>query len=494
MKQRILIDAFLGQTTLALLEEGDLAELYVERPGMEKLTGNIYVGRVQNVLPGMNAAFLDIGLGKNAFLYAGDIRVDTRSDQGLADALRQMQIQKLVRPGQEIMVQVVKEPGGEKGPRVSSHITLPGRYAVLLPTMPYIGVSRRIHGELERTRLRSVAEDACSRYGVGVIVRTAAEGASPEAIFSDVQALVQLWQSLAQRGACMAAPALLRQDDTLIERAVRDMLSDAVDSIRTDDPDTFRRLQEVVKLYAPDSAEKIVLDAETVPLFDRYRIPQQMERALDRRVWLKSGGYLVFDYTEALTVIDVNTGKYVGKRSLSETVFRINCEAAREIARQIRLRDLGGIIVVDFIDMDAPEEREQLLELLRECLKADRTRTNLAGLTSLGLVELTRKKVRQPVHKWMAHSCPQCRESGFVPAHGYLALKILWEIRRRRMAGDSTPLIIRANAAVGGHLLQMGAPAGGKTYVLFKDALSDSEYEMEPVLGTPEGGARLLKR
>ncbi|NLD59916.1 MAG: Rne/Rng family ribonuclease [Clostridiales bacterium] len=479
MTKQILIDALCGETTLALLEDGELAELYAESEGREKLTGNIYVGRVENVLPGMNAAFVNIGLEKNAFLYAGDIQLDA-SDEELAERLRLAEIQKLVRPGQTIVVQVIKEPGGTKGPRVSCHITLPGRLSVLLPTVPYVGISRRIEEEGERGRLRGIACSLVADSGAGMIVRTAASGASTEELEADFRSLEGLWETISRRSRHVAAPALLHRDDSLIDRAVRDMLASDVESVRTDDRGVYEQLIEAGRALSQGLLERIVFDRTDVPLFDRYRVRKQAEVALKRRVWLKSGGYLVFDYTEALTIIDVNTGKFVGKRSLSETVFELNCEAAREIARQLRLRDIGGIIVIDFIDMSLQSQREELLSVLRECLKSDRTRTNLAGITSLGLVEMTRKKVRQPIYKQKCHTCPTCQGSGLVPSHEFTARLALSELRGRRAAGDQTPYIVRVAPPIAGILGTIVAPEGGHTYALPAEDIKEDEYQIVP--------------
>ena len=492
MSKTILVDRLCGETCLALIEDGALAELYFESKGHEKLTGNIYIGRVENVLPGMNAAFVDIGLDKNAFLYAGDIQI---GDALLAEQLRGARIERLVHSGQTVMVQVVKEPGGSKGPRLSCHITLAGRLAVLLPTVRYVGVSRRIHDEAERERLRAIAEGMAKDFGCGVIVRTAAEGAGADDLRADFEALSRLWENVERRGRHTAAPALLHRDASLVDCAVRDMLCEDVESVRTDDEGLFHALQETAQALTPAFAGRVVFDRAQSPLFDRFCVWKQAESAFRRHVWLKSGGYLVFDYTEALTVVDVNTGKYVGKRSLSETVFALNCEAAREIARQLRLRDVGGIIIVDFIDMDRHEQREALLDVLRECLRKDRTRTNLVGITGLGLVELTRKKVRQPLCKQKFHACAACQGSGLVPSHEFTARQALSEVRRRRMRGDETPYLIAAAPPVAGILLKLGAPLGaGTVRVLADERAAEAEYRMEPFAAeTPPSGAKLLK-
>ncbi|NLG23866.1 MAG: Rne/Rng family ribonuclease, partial [Clostridiales bacterium] len=350
MIKDILLEVGPSQTRLALLEDGDVAELYIERAGSERGTGNILLGRVANVLPGMQAAFVDIGQPKNGFLFAGDIRIDPSEfgpeADALGDQLRRLPIQKLVKSGQEILAQVIKEPGGDKGPRITNHVTLPGRLTVLLPTVNYVGISRRIDDEAERGRLRELAE-AARPEGMGLIVRTAAEGAQPEELAHDVEYLKRLWASIVARAAAAKAPALLHRDEGLAHRAVRDMLTDEVRALWVDDKAQFEQLRDAAALISPDLAARVALHDNERPLFALHRVDAALERALSRKVWLKSGGYLVFDYAEALTVIDVNTGKFTGSHSLSDTVFAINCEAAAEIARQIRLRNIGGIIVID---------------------------------------------------------------------------------------------------------------------------------------------------
>ena len=492
MSKTILIDSLCGETRLALLEDGALAELYFESKGHEKLTGNIYLGRVETVLPGMNAAFVNIGLEKNAFLYAGDIQI---GDAILAEQLRGARIERLVHPGQTVLVQVSKEPGGNKGPRLSCHITLAGRLTVFLPTVCYVGVSRRIRDEAERERLRPIAEGLSKEFGRGIIARTAAEGASAEAMRADFEALLRLWQAIERRGQHAIAPALLHRDGSLVDCAVRDMLCDDVESVRTDDMRLLAAVRETALALTPSYADRIVLDRASSPLFDRFCVWKQAESAFRRHVWLKSGGYLVFDYTEALTVVDVNTGKYVGKRSLSETVFALNCEAAREITRQLRLRDVGGIVVIDFIDMDRAEQREALLNVLRECLRKDHTRTNLVGITALGLVELTRKKVRQPLCKQKFHTCAACQGSGLVPSHEFTARLALSELRRRRMREDDTPYVIFAAPPVAGLLLKLGAPENaGVARVAAEESCPEAEFRFEPFAAeTPPSGAKLLK-
>lgn len=478
MRKELLMECEGDQTRLALMEDGELAEMYLERAGQEKLTGNIYVGRVANVLPGMQAAFVDIGLDKNAFLYVGDIgaKQDFDADaEAFQSQLAQLSIKKLVRPGQELLVQVVKVPGGSKGPRITSHITLPGRMLVLLPTVGYVGVSRRIEDETERTRLRELASRLCPE-GMGLIVRTAAAGAEESMLRSDVEYLLRLWQSIQRRGTTSTAPALIHRDLGLVHRAVRDMLTDEIERFQIEGERQYAEACEAAELISVGLREKIQLYEGESPLFDVYRVDAKFEKALARRVWLKSGGYLVFDYTEALTVIDVNTGKFVGKSSLSDTVFQINCEAAEQIARQLRLRDIGGIIVIDFIDMDRPEQREELLAVLRRALKRDRTHTNLSGLTGLGLVEMTRKKLRQPVHTLLMQPCDACQGSRYVLTDESIARAALHDLRGR--AGQSPAFLVKTSPGVAGQLMLLGSPVRAYAQVV----PGYSGYEISPAV------------
>ncbi len=483
MDRELLVECSGNQTRLAVVEDGDLAEFYIERKGHEKLVGNIYKGRAANVLPGMEAAFVDIGLEKNGFLYAGDILVD-KTDFGLdpkalEQELKSLSIRKLVKVGQEILVQVIKEPGGSKGPRLTSHITLPGRLAVLLPTVGYVGVSRRIEIEDERARLRAMAE-ALKPQGMGLIVRTAAEGAQPADLERDILYLEKLWASISKRAAAAAAPALLHRDVSLVYRAVRDMLVNGVRSLTIDDEAQYALARSTAEMLSPELAQKVIHHAAEAPIFEPYRIDAQAEKALLRRVWLKSGGYLVFDYAEALTVIDVNTGKFVGRHSLSDTVFQTNCEAVSEIVRQLRLRDIGGIIVIDFIDMDRPEQRDQLLTLLRRELKKDRTKTNLVGITELGLVEMTRKKVHQPIHTLLMQPCACCQGSGRVPSDESVARAALNELRSRSAAGQSGAFLVETTPQVAGQMLLMGCRMRAKGYVLSNERRKGGDYIISP--------------
>ena len=478
MDKKILIEAGRRRTRLALLEDGDLCEYYEEREGSEKLSGNIYAGRVENVLPGMQAAFVDIGLGKNAFLHLGDIQAALSDLDGGLKAQMEKNGTMRLRPGQELLVQVVKEPGGSKGPRISSHITLPGRYCVLMPGVSYVGVSRKIEDEETRQSLRTLAQCLCSE-DAGLIMRTAAAQASEETVGREVAYLSRLWKAIELRARHSTVPALLHRDDSLTQRAVRDMLTPEVSQLTVDDPQVFREVQEAAQALVPELCDRIHLAEGETPLFSVFRVDAALENAYERRVWLKSGGYLVIDHTEALTVIDVNTGKFVGSHSLEETVLKTNCEAAKEIARQLRLRDVGGIVVIDFIDMSREADRNTLLEVLAQELRRDRNKPKLVDITPLGLVELTRKKTRQSLHSLTRKQCPRCKGIGTVLTEQTLAQRALYELRVRAAHAQSSCWLITASNAVFGALLQLDVPDGLTVYAASESGRLNEDIQIE---------------
>ncbi|WP_051275728.1 Rne/Rng family ribonuclease [Desulfovirgula thermocuniculi] len=406
MKKEIVVDVSAEQTRVALLEEGVLVELYLEEGPGDRLVGNIYRGRVKNVLPGMQAAFVDIGLARNAFLHVEDL-----VPPGTPFLPR---ISDLLKPGQEIVVQVVKEPMGTKGAKVTTRITLPGRYLVLMPTVNYVAISRRIGEEEKRERLRELAA-RCRPPGMGVIVRTAAKDAAAEELAREMKLLCGLWEKIRRRAREQPVPGLLHRDLELVQRTLRDVFTEEVHRLVVNSRAAYEAIMDWLELAAPALKYRVFL-REGEDLFWLYGIESEIRRALARKVWLACGGYLVFDQTEALTVIDVNTGKYVGGASLEETVLRTNVEAAREIARQLRLRNIGGIIIIDFIDMSREDHRRQVLEVLEEGLQRDRTRTQVLGITQLGLVEMTRKKTRPSLAELLLRPCPCCEGQGRVQA------------------------------------------------------------------------------
>ena len=451
MKREILVDISPDQTRVAMLEDDELAELYVENVGCERIVGNIYKGRVQNVLPGMQAAFVDIGLEKNAFLYAGDINCekDDFDFPGTVNSEKVRSISDMVHQGQEIMLQVLKEPVGTKGARVTTHITLPGRTLVLVPTVDYIGVSRRIEDEGERARLREIME-RIKPPDMGVIVRTVAAGKSEEDFKGDMLFLTRLWERVCKKFKLVSAPRLIHAEEPLVFRTIRDMFTPEVSRLVVNDEEYYDRVKIVAGIISPEYADRVQLYTGKESLFDRYNAEIRPENLLARKVWLKNGAYVVIDQTEALTAIDVNTGKYIGSDNLEDTLFQTNCEAAKEICRQLRIRDISGIIIIDFIDMESPEHKEAILELMRQCLKKDRTKTNVLGMTGLGLVEMTRKKQRNPLWATLQTTCPYCKGEGRVLSPQTVAHKLRRYLLREFNNTDTRDFIIRLHPDVAG--------------------------------------------
>lgn len=406
--KEILVDVQHDRTVAAIIEEGSLMELYIEHEKNKRIVGNIYKGIVKDVLPGMQAAFVDIGLDRNSFLYVDEI-VDIASNNRVEDTAVFENISCKVTKGQEILVQVTKEPLGTKGARISTKITLPGRFMVLMPTFNYIGVSRRIEDDKERERLKEIAGDIKAK-NIGVIVRTAAEGAQYEDLEKDMNMLVNLWEKIYVSAQNVEAPQIVHEDQVLIQRVVRDLLTEDVCKLYTNSLSAKEKLQEYVGIAQPEFQKKILFQEKN--LLENYNVIFQINQALRRKVWLKSGAYIVIDQMEALTSIDVNTGRYVGKVNLKETVLSTNMQAAAEIARQLRLRNIGGIIIIDFIDMEDAEDKKSVLDKLENELKKDRTKTAIMGITQLGLVEMTRKKTRKGLESILLHNCPHCSGRG----------------------------------------------------------------------------------
>ncbi|HEU5298182.1 MAG TPA: Rne/Rng family ribonuclease, partial [bacterium] len=389
MAKEIIANIDPRETRVAVLDQGVLVNLYLERG--EPLAGNIYKARVANVLPGMEAAFVDIGLDRNAFLHVGDIRSQRLAGEEVEESFGKGAIQQRLRVGQEILVQVTKEPMGTKGARVTTYVALPAYYLVLMPTVNYVGVSRRIEHDPERKRLRQMA-DGLRPKGMGVIVRTAAEGAEEADLAQDIQFLLQVWNRVEERSKSSRAPSLVYQDLHLIRRVVRDLFTEDVERFLIDSKEEFQHVQDLLGSFAPELKPRVQLYRGETPVFEHTGVERELEKALRRKVWLKSGGYIAIDSTEALTAIDVNTGKFIGSTSLSDTILKLNLEAVNEITRQFRLRDLGGMIVIDFIDMDTEEHRNAVLNEFRKALARDRTHMTVNGFTQLGLVEMTRKR------------------------------------------------------------------------------------------------------
>jgi ribonuclease G len=439
MKREIFANVEPFEVRVAVLEDGQLVNLFVERD--EPLVGNVYKGRVTNVLRGMDAAFVDIGLVRNAFLHVRDVRARRIGGEELEDAIGQGAIQQRLRPGQEIIVQVTKEPTGTKGARVTTYVALAAHYLVLMPTVDYVGVSRRIEREAERRRLREIAE-RIRPSGMGLIVRTAAQGASEAELSNDLRYLLSLWNRVLERARSSRAPSLLYQDLRLIRRVVRDLFTQEVVRFVVDSEREYEQILDLVRSYAPQLRSRVELYRGSEPIFEHFGIEREIRNALRRKVPLPSGGYLVIDRTEAFTVIDVNTGKYVGKTDLETTIFHTNLEAAREVIRQIRLRDIGGIILVDFIDMEDPSHRQQVMQALEEAARLDRARTHLIDLTQLGLVEMTRKRVYQDLEALLRIPCPYCEGRGRVLSPRTVANQVRRELRRLAQQLDAVDVYV----------------------------------------------------
>ena len=467
MGKRIVVNAGLIETRLAVQDGNLLTELYVEREGRRSIVGNIYRGVVTNVLPGMQAAFVNIGLAKDAFLYAGDYTANLADDDrdlgrdGEEDDVEVAEpdsrvpttapIEALLRKGQEVLVQVSKESLGTKGARVTSFVSLPGRSIVYMPQARHVGVSRRIRDEQERDRLRGIVKGLRPPSG-GFIVRTVAEGKGEEDLRADIQFLGRLWTQIQGRFEAARAPSLLHEEVDLTFRVVRDLFSPEVDEFLVDSPAAYDKCVQFASSLVPQLASRVKLYDRDTPIFEATGIEKEIEKALRRRVWLKSGGYIVIDHTEALVAIDVNTGKYVGKRDFEETVLKINLEAVTEIVRQIRLRDLGGIIIIDFIDMERPDHRDQVFRALTRVLAEDKARTNVLEISELGLVEMTRKRVRQSLQSLFCAPCPTCKGSGVVKSDATLAAEIFRKIQAAARDGVEQQMLIRAHPDTVRHL------------------------------------------
>ncbi|MBL8048834.1 MAG: Rne/Rng family ribonuclease [Chthonomonas sp.] len=407
-------------------------EYRVERE--ERVVGSIFKGIVQNVLPGMDAAFVDIGLERNAFLYVADILPDeSKHDNSPASIkrseLRHRKIKDLLKPGQEIMVQVTKGQRGNKGARVTTRVALPGRYVVLMPEGNHVGVSRKIEDRRERDRLKKIG-DAIIPEGFGLVLRTECEGRTPQELQADVAFLQQLWAQVKDQARRQRAPACVHRDQTLLYRTIRDIFGDEIDRLIIDDPEEYEKIHVVAKAVAPALRDKIILYDQEQPIYDFYNIEQDIERLLQHKVWLKSGAYLVIDEMEALTAVDVNTGKLVGNSSLTETILKANMEAATEVCRQLRLRDMGGIIVIDFIDMESADHRKKVFDHFSAMLEKDRARTRVGKISSLGLLEITRKRTSESVTEALTEVCPTCLGRGRIPSANTISLNIERDMHR----------------------------------------------------------------
>ncbi len=464
MSEEILVNVTPQETRVAVLYLGAVQELHVERASSLGLVSNIYLGRVARVLPGMQSAFIDIGLERAAFLHVGDIWMERSS------AAAEKPIERLLHEGQSLVVQVVKDPIGTKGARLTTQISLAGRYLVYLPQESHIGISQKIEGEEEREHLRQKLASLLPKDSEGgFIVRTMAETAEDAEMQADIDYLRRLWSSIQSRGNC-AVPCLLYQDLDLSLRVLRDFVNPDTARILVDSRETFQKMQEFALLYTDGIGSRLQHYGAERPLFDLHAIDDEIERALARRVDLKSGGYLIIDQTEALTTIDVNTGGFVGARNFDDTIFKTNLEAAQAIARQLRLRNLGGIIIIDFIDMHSHEHRDLVLAELKKALMRDPTRSSINGFSPLGLVEMTRKRTRESLAHVLCEPCPTCQGRGQIKTAQTACYEILREILREARQFSAREFRILAAQAV---------------VDLFLDEQSQSLAQLSDFIGRP---------
>jgi ribonuclease G len=451
MANEIVINASLEETRVALFESGQLAELYIERKKDSGLLGNIYKGRVVKILPGMQSAFVDIGLEKAAFLHVADVFSSLDYSifgEDIEETIPlHLPIEDLLQEGQDIMVQASKDPIGTKGARVTSYITLPGRHLVLMPGVEHIGISRRISDENERTRLKEII-NVLKPPNVGFIIRTACEGCTEDEIKKDIDFLMLMWQNIQTKKDKANSPQMLYSDLDLAYRSVRDFLGHEVSKLIIDSEKEYEKLVEFTNTYFPKLISKIELYDRDEPISDVYGIDIEVPKALGKRVWLKSGGYIVIDQTEALTAIDVNTGKYVGKATLEDTLLKTNLEAVREIAFQIRLRNLGGIIIIDFIDMEKEENRKKLFTAFQEAMSKDRVKSTILQVSEFGLIQMTRKRVRESLGRTLCEPCSYCDGRGFTKSATTICYEIFRELRKLGARNRNGKAMITAHPIV----------------------------------------------
>lgn len=506
MESWILINRAHGETRVALLEDGAIAEIYVERDHELGMVGNVYKGRVLRVLPGMQAAFVDIGLDKAAFLYVDDVysgdrparepeasRPTTDGDPEEREEAEvrpppreRRSITQLIREGQEIICQVTKDPLGTKGARVSAYVSIPGRHVVYMPSMSHIGVSRRITDEVERRRLRAIVEGLRRPSEGGFIVRTVSTGLEPERLEEDMNLVRALWGEIRERADAVPAPALLQSDLDLVLRSTRDLFTRDVARCLVDNAVEAERIKNLLGKFAPHLIDRVEVFEGDAPLFDHFGIEAELERALSRKIGLKSGGSIVIDEAEALTAIDVNTGSFVGSRNLESTIVKTNLEAAREIVHQLRLRNLGGIIIIDLIDMEEAESRTKVYDTFMSELARDRAKTHVLPMSGLGLVEMTRKRVRPSLGKVLTEPCPYCEGRGRIRSKKTMCRDIFREIDRRSRRGATGAIVVSAMPEVAAmltddeyeRLLELEAKLGRSIVVEARSDLHQEVYQV----------------
>lgn len=461
MSEEVLINITPQETRVAAVENGVLQEVHIERAQARGSVGNIYIGKVVRILPGMQAAFVDIGLGRTAFLHAADIghRQDNGhiGENGQSGTDRtQPPINELLRESEELMVQVLKDPLGTKGARLTTQTSIPARYLVFLPTSCHIGVSAKIEQAEDRERLKMLVAEIVQKEGVdgGFIIRTAADAATRQELLLDLRFLNKIWQRIREKGKKASAPTLIHEDIPLAMRTMRDLVSDNVEKVRIDSRETYDKAVNFARDLIPEVVNRIEYYPGERPIFDLFAVEDEIQRALDNRVPLKSGGYLVIDQTEAMTTVDVNTGGFIGRKTLEETLFKTNLEAAQAIARQLRLRNIGGIIIIDFIDMEDPEHRRQVMRALDKALAKDRIKTFVTEMSTLGLVEVTRKRTQESIERVLCESCPTCKGRGVQKTPQTVCYEIFREILREARQFDADGFLVLAAQVVIDMLLE----------------------------------------
>jgi ribonuclease G len=465
VKREILMTTTAEETRVAIIEDDVLVELMADHPDTQRLVGDIYQGRVEAVLPGIQAAFVDIGLEKAGFLHVSDLPESNRDrngedeDEDAAGGSRGRSgagppIQDLLRKGQEILVQVTKEPISTKGARLTAQLSLPGRFLVFVPDSNHIGVSRKIEDKEERSRLRALGREVVPEGEGGVIIRTVGEELTEQTFRREFETLHGTWKKIKRRAARSKAPALLHREAKLTAGIIRDLFSEKIDSLVIDNEAVFGEVKQYLESLDPALMERVSLYQDTTPLFDKYEVESEIQEAFQRRVELPSGGHIVIEPTEALVSIDVNTGRYTGKKDPEKTVLKTNLDAAREIARQLRLRDIGGIIVCDFIDMEVKQNRERLLQELRTYLGRDRARTKAFEVSELGLIEMTRQRVRPSLYQRQTAQCPTCNGTGRIFTPDTVVRRIERTVRRISVEGSEASLVVRVHPEVALHVLE----------------------------------------
>jgi ribonuclease G len=469
MTKEMIISSNSHETIVAILEDDLVAEIFVERERQRGVVGNVYKGRVSKVLPGMQSSFIDLGLERDGFLYVAEV-IDTllefeklesgdedeknsQKDREREREQQQFKIEDLLKEGQEILVQVLKEPLGTKGARLTSHVTMPGRFLVFMPTVDHVGVSRKIESRDERSRLRGIVREFREAHGFtgGVIIRTAAAGRPKEDILSDLDAFHAIWTDIRRKMESSRAPAVVYREPSVVGKLLRDLLTEDFQAIRIDNPQEHQRVVEIVDRILPGLAAKVKLYAKPYPIFEEYGVQAEIDKALKSKVFLKSGGSIVINQTEALVAIDVNTGRYVGKKTagrLEDTIVKTNLEAVKEIVRQVRLRDLGGIIVLDFIDMEEKKNRLRVLQAVELELKKDRSPSKALQVSDFGLVIITRKRVKQSLERVMTEPCPYCSGTGVIKSTSTICYEILSEVKKISPELNGYRLLLRVNPEI----------------------------------------------